>query len=304
MPEAVHPDTLLRREVREELLHPAPLHAFGETAARTVRGLDVSRALGWSWQEGAAPQSVHSADGRLVAVVRAGRISLLDGRTGWCLATVPVAPPGGTSVDSPVLMSLSADGRRLAFGRGSVDVLGEPTRITVWDTTRNRSLVDIAVPSEDMAFTGLALSPDGTTLMTPDDSGGAITVRDAADGTKLRVLNRGKNDGVGGDDGALATVSSVGGTVLTAPGESRGVGLLGPDGGRGRDDAFDLAERMFVSGGAGWPRWDPPRSPPMRCGRRPLRAEWGRTCSYRGGPLWSRVLETGRTDARIVVTSE
>ncbi|MGA5198574.1 hypothetical protein [Streptomyces exfoliatus] len=65
----------------------------------------------------------------------------------------------------------------------------------MWDTTRNRSLVDIAVPSEDMAFTGLALSPDGRTLMTTDDSGGAITVRDAADGTKLRGLNRGRTTG-------------------------------------------------------------------------------------------------------------
>ncbi|MBB4986927.1 hypothetical protein GGE06_007899 [Streptomyces sp. SFB5A] len=73
---------------------------------------------------------------------------------------------------------------------------------------------------------------------------------------------------------------------------------------RGRGDAFDIAELLFASGSVGWPRWDPPRSPPMRCGRRPLRAEWGRTCSYRGGPPWSRVLETGRTDARIVVTSE
>ncbi|MFI9293743.1 hypothetical protein [Streptomyces gardneri] len=80
---------------------------------RTVRGLDVSRALDSSWQEGAATQAVDSADGCGVAVVRAGRVSLLDGRTGRCLATVPVAPTGGASVDSPVLMSLSADGRRL-----------------------------------------------------------------------------------------------------------------------------------------------------------------------------------------------
>ncbi|ALO12440.1 Putative WD-40 repeat protein [Streptomyces venezuelae] len=80
---------------------------------RTMRGLDVSRALDSSWQEGAATQAVHSADGCVVAVVRAGRVSLLDGRTGRCLATVPVAPTGGASVDSPVLMSLSADGRRL-----------------------------------------------------------------------------------------------------------------------------------------------------------------------------------------------
>ncbi|SEB88303.1 WD40 repeat domain-containing protein [Streptomyces sp. TLI_105] len=184
---------------------------------RTVRGLDVSRALDSSWQERTATQAVHSADGR-VAVVRAGRVSLLDGRTGRRLATVPVAPTGGTSVDSPVLMSLSADGRLLAFGRGTADVLGGPTRITVWDTTRNRSLMDIAVPSEDMAFTGLALSPDGRTLMTMDDSGGASTVRDAADGTKLRVLNRGKNEGADGDDGARAAVSSDGGTVLTDTG--------------------------------------------------------------------------------------
>ncbi|MFG2328117.1 hypothetical protein ACGFMM_00685 [Streptomyces sp. NPDC048604] len=88
----------------------------------------------------------------------------------------------------------------------------------MWDTTHNRSLVDIAVPSEDMAFTGLALSQDGRTLMTTDDSGGAITVRDAADGTKLRVLNRGKSDGTDGDDGVLAAVSSDGGTVLTDTG--------------------------------------------------------------------------------------
>ncbi|MFC8916960.1 hypothetical protein ACFT5C_14430 [Streptomyces sp. NPDC057116] len=182
---------------------------------QTVRSLDVSRAMDSSWQDGAATQAVHSADGRVVAVVRAGRLSLLDGRTGRHLATVPVAPAGGASVDSPVLMSLSADGRRLAFGRDAADVLGQPTRITVWDTTRNRSLADITASHEDMAFTGLGLSPDGKTLMTTADSGGGITVRDAADGTKLRVLDRGRNDGVNGDHGALTAVLPGGGAVLT-----------------------------------------------------------------------------------------
>ncbi|MEU3607837.1 hypothetical protein AB0E83_20665 [Streptomyces sp. NPDC035033] len=185
---------------------------------QTIRSLDVSRALGPSWQERAATQAVHSADGRVVAVVRAGRLALLDGRTGRHLAAVPVAPAGGTSADSPVLMSLSADGRRLAFGRGAADDLGRPTRITVWDTTRNRSLVDVAASSEEVAFTGLALGPDGTTLMTTDDSGGEITVRNAADGTRLRVLNRGKDDEADGDDGALTAVSPDGGTILTDAG--------------------------------------------------------------------------------------
>ncbi|GGS76770.1 hypothetical protein GCM10010222_17460 [Streptomyces tanashiensis] len=86
--------------------------------------------------------------------------------------------------------------------------------------------------------------------------------------------------------------------------ESLGVGLLGPDVGQGRGDAFDLAGPLLVSGGvAVAPLGSAAFSADeMRTPSPPGRV--GRTCSYRGGPVWSRVLETGRSDARIVVTSE
>ncbi|MFI6642490.1 hypothetical protein [Streptomyces sp. NPDC050504] len=200
----------------------------GPQGTQTVRSLDVSRVLGSTWQKGEATQAVHSADGRVVAVVRADRVSLLDSRTGRRLATVPVELAGEGPMDSPVMMSLSADGRRLAFGRNAADDSGLTPRITVWDTTRNRSLVDIRVPPDDTSFTGLALSPDGKTLMTTAHTGG-ITVWDAAEGTKQRVLNQGKKTSEPSeevdetvdeeireneDDGALTSVSPDGGTVL------------------------------------------------------------------------------------------
>ncbi|MEV3988688.1 hypothetical protein AB0J57_07235 [Streptomyces sp. NPDC049837] len=202
-------------------MHARVLRYTTESAEgrQTVRSLDVSRALASTWRDGAATQAVHSADGSVVAVSRAGRLALLDGRTGRHRATVPVAPAGGDDADSRVLMSLSADGRRLAFGRDSAEVLDQPTRITVWDTVRNRRLADVTPASEEMAFTGVLLSPDGRTLLTTADSGNEITVRDAGNGKKLRVLRQKKDEGMYGEGGALSAVLPDGSTVLTDTGD-------------------------------------------------------------------------------------
>ncbi|MGI5484546.1 hypothetical protein [Streptomyces lavendofoliae] len=214
--------------------------------AQTVHSLDVSRALGSDWQDTTATQAVHSADGSVVAVVRAGRVVLLDGRTGRHLAAIPYAPTAGSTGEPSVLMALSADGRRFAFGRAPAETLDQPTRITVWDTARHRRLTDIALSSEETVFTGLALSPDGRTLMTTTDSGDGITVRDAGTGRKLRVLPEATDGGPDEGGGALSAVSPDGATVLTDTGT-----LLSTRGKRGERTALDNCACTTVFSAAG-----------------------------------------------------
>ncbi|MFF8387059.1 hypothetical protein ACF053_25900 [Streptomyces kanasensis] len=205
----------VRIDVRARALRYTTQSADG---TQTVHSLDVGGALSAPRQGTAVTQAVHSADGSVVTVLRAGRLAVLDGRTGRHRTTLPAAVSTGASGEAPLLLSLSSDGRRLAFGWTPDESPDRPTRVTVWDTVRNRRLTDVTVPSPDVTFTGLALSPDGRTLLTTTDMDDGITLRDAADGRKLRVLRQGRSDAAFGGGGALSALSPDGGTVLTDAG--------------------------------------------------------------------------------------
>lgn len=122
---------------------------------------------------------------------------------------------------------------------------------------------------------------------------------------RAEVLRRSRLRRVGsrGGEGLPASVVRV---------ESASHLVLAPAGGSGLLGPHRRQRRLRTSPQGGRPEPGPdllvapsgPDAGSMRCGRRALRAEWGRTCSHRGGPLGSRVLETGRSDTRIVVTSE
>ncbi|MEH0580288.1 nSTAND1 domain-containing NTPase [Streptomyces sp. B21-108] len=228
-----------------------------ESGARTVvHSLDIATASEPRWNDHAVATATLSANGAVLAVLNSrGKAAsgprVFDGRTGRLRYEVAAAGPPPTSAtfegNDPTVMSLSADGRRLAFGSGPADPLGDPTHITVWDTVRNRRLADIRPYHGDRFLAGLILSPDGRELMTTDAADASVTVWDADNGRKLRVVHRpDTGDGAGtgdyisavsGDGGVLLTDA---GTLLPADGQGRRwtmqdcpcVSALSPDGSR------------------------------------------------------------------------
>ncbi|MFJ9041127.1 hypothetical protein ACIRF8_31735 [Streptomyces sp. NPDC102406] len=217
---------------------------------RTVHALDVSAALSPNWRAQALRQTVLSQDGSMLAVLRqernTHRLSLFDGRTGRHLSDAPSpAPPPGDDADlyEPIL-SLSADGSRLAYGSGRLDDFGTPQGITVWDTRRHHRLTELHT-DEPGSFMTFALSPDGHELRTADGEAGII-VRNASNGRKLRTIgaqDEGDDSGTGTEvgtaaadgrtllmsDGALIT-TATGGTRHLAVGDCACVSALSDDG--------------------------------------------------------------------------
>ncbi|MEU2060769.1 hypothetical protein [Streptomyces sp. NPDC013455] len=228
-----------------------------EPDGRTVvHGLDIGATLAARWGARAVAEAALSADGSVLAVLdgrtRGGSGPRIhDGRTGrlrYRIAAAGPPPAAGTAVGSdPPVLSLSADGTRLAFGSGPAGPLGEPTRVTVWDTARNRKLTEIEPYHGDGHLTGLVLGPDGRELLTTGDTDDSVTVWSADDGGRLGTVRRhGSGDGGGGVDhiSALSADGSVlltaAGTLLSTDGRDRPratmdcscVGALSPDGSR------------------------------------------------------------------------
>jgi WD40 repeat protein len=168
-----------------------------------------------------------SANGAVLAVLNSrGKAAsgprIIDGRTGRLSYQISAAGPPPTSAtfegNDVTVMSLSADGRRLAFGSGPPDPLEDPTHITVWDTVRNRRLTDIRPYHGDRLLAGLILSPDGRELMTTNAADASVTIWDAVNGRKLRAIHRhDSGDGAGTGDYVTA-VSDDGGVLLTDDG--------------------------------------------------------------------------------------
>ncbi|GHH00213.1 hypothetical protein [Streptomyces rubradiris] len=231
--------------------------AAGSDGVTVVHGVDIGSALSPHWSTRAAAAAALSADGSVLAVLDGGgegpaRLRIHDGRTGRPRYTI-TAP--GVPVESDALsggetvMFLSADGRRLAFGSGPADPMG-PTRVTVWDTVRNRKLTELKPYDDDMPLAGWVLSPDGRSLLTTGVDDATVTVWDAGSGRKTGDIRfqdpaRGQDGAGAGEsvnsmsyDGGVLLMSD--GTLLTADGHGRRrrtvdcacVSVLSPDGKR------------------------------------------------------------------------
>ncbi|NNJ27950.1 Serine/threonine-protein kinase PknD [Planctomycetes bacterium LzC2] len=145
---------------------------------------------------------------RVVAARLRGGPVVLDAATGRTIRTLD--PPSRLSEAGPdvgsLCLALSPDGARAATGWHSSGRDGE---IVVWDLDSGEVLVQQDVGSS--AAMDLAFSPDGTRLLT-GDSGGRLTLLDAADGAILRRF-RGHDDAVSAvaflPDGARALTGGL-----------------------------------------------------------------------------------------------
>ncbi|MGW1602260.1 nSTAND1 domain-containing NTPase [Streptomyces eurythermus] len=227
--------------------------AAGSDGVTVVHGVDISSALSPHWSTRAAAAAALSADGSVLAVLDSGgkgpaRLRIHDGHTGRPRYTI--SAPGvpvesdATSGGGETVLSLSADGRRLAFGSGPADPMG-PTRITVWDTVRDRKLTELKPYDDDMPPAGWVLSPDGRSLLTTGIDDATVTVWDAGSGRKTGDI-RFPGPGNGRDDtGAGGTVDSMshdGGVLLMSDGT-----LLPADGHGGRRETMDCACASVLS---------------------------------------------------------
>ncbi|MFE7464193.1 hypothetical protein ACFU6R_08800 [Streptomyces sp. NPDC057499] len=159
-------------------------------STQTVHALDIGAALGSRWDGRPAQQAALSQDGRVLAVLRAGRLALYDGRTGRRRpdAPPPPTPSAGQDLapDSPAL-SLSADGRRLAYVSRYEEELGLARRVVVWDTGRHRRVGELRA-TEPEGFATFALSPDGHELTTTGMADDSTTVWSADTARALRTV--------------------------------------------------------------------------------------------------------------------
>ncbi|WP_422641137.1 WD40 repeat domain-containing protein, partial [Streptomyces glaucescens] len=183
-----------------------------------VRTLDISRVVRPSWQRKEAGAAVLSADGSTLAVLReragkSGHLALYDTRTGRLRSEVPGVPVARENDlwDTPSL-SLSADGRRLAFSWAPSEEEMNLSHVTVWDTAQHRRLSTMRVPAED--FWTFTLSPDGSELTTSDGTGLALTVWNAEDGSRLRRVTRPGKPASSGSYGTVSVISPDGRMLL------------------------------------------------------------------------------------------
>ncbi|MGW3086575.1 nSTAND1 domain-containing NTPase [Streptomyces sp. NPDC001108] len=173
-------------------------------STRTVHALDIGAVLNARWDGRPVEQAALSEDGRVLAVLRGDRLGLYDGRTGRHRSDPPPPPPSpfdqDLAPDSPTL-SLSADGRRLAYVSRYEDVPGMARRVTVWDTERHRRISELRAPGED-GFMTFTLSPDGRELTTTSTAGDDTTVWSTDTARRLRTITArtAQQDGGGTQD--------------------------------------------------------------------------------------------------------
>ncbi|MEU3416483.1 hypothetical protein ABZ760_35480 [Streptomyces sp. NPDC006658] len=199
----------------------------GPDGTTVVHGIDIGSALAPRWSARAAAAAALSADGSVLAVLDTGgkdpaRLRVHDGRTGRLRYTIAASglpeDSDALSVSDQTVVSLSADGRRLAFGSGWADQ-PDPTRITVWDTVRNRKLAELRPYGEDTFMTGWTLSPSGREVLTTGIDDAKVTVWKADSGQKAGSIRLPDGAGDGGGEGdSIASLSADGGTVLTSSG--------------------------------------------------------------------------------------
>ncbi|MFC5655147.1 hypothetical protein [Streptomyces nogalater] len=245
--------------------------AVGSDGVTLVHGLDIAGALTPHWSTRAAAAAALSADGSVLAVLDSGgkgpaRLRIHDGRTGRQRYTITAAglPTDfdDISASGQAVMSLSADGRRLAFGSGPADPM-LPTRVTVWDTVRNRKVTELQPYGDETFLAGWALGPDGRELLTTSSDEALVTVWNAGSGRKIREIRfqdpeqgRGGAGADGGADGgqgveddggagvgdSINSLSADGSVLLTSSGT-----LLPADGHGRRQETMDCACASVLS---------------------------------------------------------
>ncbi|MFJ6010664.1 hypothetical protein [Streptomyces sp. NPDC092952] len=186
---------------------------------QTVHALDIGAVLGARWDDRPVEQATLSRDGRVLAVLRDDRLGLYDGRTGRHRSDPPPPPPSPfdeeLAPDSPTL-SLSADGRRLAYVSQYEDVPGMARRVTVWDTERHRRISELRATGED-GFMSFTLSPDGRELTTTSTAGDDTTVWSSDTARRLRTVAARTARQAGGSTQDPGEGASADGAATTGP---------------------------------------------------------------------------------------
>lgn len=117
-------------------------------------------------------QVVVSADGKRAAVARPGTLAVVDVATGKKI--LAVRPPVGVIIAGTPGVSLSADGKVLAYGARGKDNKGE---VVVWDVDSNEALAQVETAQAAPVFP--TLSRDGKTLVTHGPPLPAPTLKEA-----------------------------------------------------------------------------------------------------------------------------
>lgn len=198
----------------------------------TVRTLALGNALTSGWRRESVVEAQYSPDGGQLALARrsGGRMRFelrpaTPGAASRLLSTADCGLSEPGDVDRAdrscdVLLSFSADGRRLAFGiraRHSHTSRRHPQTVHVWDVREGRELsrhVLARAGREDEDATGFALTPDGTTLLVLRDTARqleAVDLRAGGDAQTAPVAFNGRSPGNGHlvvrPDGAFAAGS-------------------------------------------------------------------------------------------------
>ncbi len=176
---------VLRHPLNNQQLHGGLAWDPGSPVLRylegsTVHTLDLATTVTSAWRD--RPTSVLlSPDGRLfVTAERSGgshRFHLRDTEDGRLVRTLPSPPPlmSPTGVGVPVdpgdtvpVMVFSPDGGRFVYGVSAPGLRAAPQRFTVWDLARDReqTALDLATTESGTEVTTLALTPDGSLLLT------------------------------------------------------------------------------------------------------------------------------------------
>ncbi|MFJ9631819.1 hypothetical protein ACIRU8_29385 [Streptomyces sp. NPDC101175] len=216
----------------------------------TVHTYDLTACLSPHWQSTASDTVRLSPDGTtLASVTRTGsgyRLDLRSTGSGAVLARHALGPLttlGGT--DTP-LLAFSPDGGALAVA-DTTSAGGSRQRITVWDvrTHRVRVTVEPSGDADDHPVDGLALGPDGRTLLVSRVEGeGTVTRIWNTAGDRPRVT--GRLPGFSGDtlavraDGRLAAGSDEQSVALPS----------GPVTGRALADGRNITALAFDSDGS------------------------------------------------------
>jgi WD40 repeat protein len=155
---------ILRTGPGVALLPPGYTNFVAPTMNGGVRQYDLG--TGRPLRKAASPdmlispgQVVASLDGKRAAVARPGTLSVVDVATGKQL--LAVQPPEGVIIVGVPGASLSADGKRLAYGGKGKEGKGE---VVVWDVDRNEQVARVETVQAAPVYP--LLSHDGKTLVT------------------------------------------------------------------------------------------------------------------------------------------
>jgi WD40 repeat protein len=151
---------ILRTGPSVGLVPPSYTNFLAPTMAGGIRRYDLGTGRPLDKMGIVGPgQVVVSADGKRAAVARPGVLQVVEVASGKSL--LAVAPPEGVIIVGTPGVSLSADGKALAYGGRGKDAKGA---VVVWDVDRNESLAEIETIVPAPVFP--LLSRDGKTLVT------------------------------------------------------------------------------------------------------------------------------------------